>query len=291
MDLNGSIKIDVLYWPRQIFHIPISKDILFFMSHIIAPEVTIDSTPLLVELCSDSFDLETVNPSFNELENAAESIKEACSVSSKAINNAKANILLSYMADPKCRRWLKKEFQKRVDCDNTLLTSIARKAGFKFYTNDKKVIEELENCGEETATEVIAQRAGVTEKLVERVKTKIQKKREDEILEEQIAIEVALATEKDDSPKAEMESVEVNLSESTVTEEENTVEPIAEESAKGKPEVEMARALPTIQQVKVITGKVKKKIEADYQKEIATLKSQLSEKDAEIARLKAMLEE
>ena len=260
------------------------------MSHVIAPEVTIDSTPLLMELCSDSYKLEEVNPAFNDLENAAESIKDACSVSSKAINNAKANILLSYMADPKCRRWLKKEFQKRVDCDNNLLCKIAKKAGFKFYTNDKIVIEELENCGEETATEVIAQRAGVSETLVERVKTKIQKKREDEILEEQIAIEVALATEKDDSPKAEMESVEVNLSEDASAE-NPVIEPIADVTPEGKPEVEMPKSLPTIQQVKVITGKVKKKLEADYKKEIDILKSQLSEKDAEINKLKAMLEE
>ena len=261
------------------------------MSHVIAPEVTIDSTPLLMELCSDKYKLEEVNPSFNDLESASESIKEACSVSSKAINNAKANILLSYMADPKCRRWLKKEFQKRVDCDNTLLCKIARKAGFKFYTNDKIVIEELENCGEDTAVDVIAQRAGVSEKLVERVKTKIQKKKEDEILEEQIAIEVALATEKDDSPKAEMEAVEVNLTKETSENNEgNQVEPIADISPEGKPEVAIAKALPSIQHVKVITSKVKKKLEADYKKEIDILKSQLSAKDAEIERLKSMLE-
>lgn len=260
------------------------------MSHVIAPEVTIDSTPLLMELCSDKYKLEEVNPTFDDLEGAADSIKDACSVSSKAINNAKANILLSYMADPTCRRWLKKEFQKRVDCDNTLLCKIGRKAGFKFYTNDKIVMEELENCGEETAIDVIAQRAGVTEKLVERVKTKIQKKREDEILEEQIAIEVALATEKEDSPRAETETLEVNLSEEASAS-ENDVEPIAETSPEGKPDVQIAKSLPTIQQVKVITGKVKKKIEADYKREINILKSQLSEKDAEITRLKAMLEE
>lgn len=262
------------------------------MSHVIAPEVIIDSKPLLVELCSDNYKLEEVSPTFNDLEDAAESIKEACSVSSKAINNAKANILLSYMADPKCRRWLKKEFQKRVDCDNTLLCKIARKAGFKFYTNDKIVMEELENCGEETATEVIAQRSGLSEKFVERIKTKIKKKRENEILEEQIAIEVALATEKDEAPATQMESVEVNLSEESreANNEEVVVEPIAEVSPEGKPEVAITKSLPSIQQVKVITGKVKKKIEADYKREIDILKSQISEKDAEIARLKEMLE-
>ncbi len=257
------------------------------MSHVIAPEVTIDATPILLDLCSDDFNIEEVNLSFNDLESAAVSIKEACSVSSKAINNAKANLLLSYMADPKCRRWLKKEFQKRVDCDNTLLTRIARKAGFKFYTNDKIVMEELENCGEETATEVIAERAGVSEKVVERVKTKIQKKREDEILEEQIAIEVALATEKDDAPKAEMEEVEVNLGEkeeASVEQKEENIEIAAQ------PEVEIAKALPSIQQVKVITTKVKKKLEADYKREINELKLKLTEKDEEIARLKAQLE-
>lgn len=257
------------------------------MSHVIAPEVTIDSTPLLLELCSDSFSLEELSPSFNDLENAAKSIKEACSVSSRAINNAKSNILLSYMADPKCRRWLKAEFQKRVDCDNTLLNSIARKAGFKFYTNDKKVIEELENCGEETSSEVIAQRAGVPEKIVERVKTKLQKKREDEILEEQIAIEIALASEKDDSPKAEMEQLEVNIPE----QDEETVSADKEEGSDPEPQIEMAKALPSIQQVKVITTKVKKKLEADYKREINELKLKISEKDEEIARLTALLED
>lgn len=261
------------------------------MSHVIAPEVTIDATPVLLELCSDDFDISEINLSFNDLENAAESIKEACSVSSKAINNAKSNLLLSYMSDPKCRRWLKKEFQKRVDCDTTLLNKIARKAGFKFYTNDKIITEEIENCGDQTANEVIAQKAGVTEKMVERVKAKIQKKKEDQQLEEQIAIEVALASEKDNSPKVEMERVEVNLHESSDTQEATEVEPIAEISDQGKPEVEIAKSLPTIQQVKVITTKVKKKIEADYKKEIEVLKNQLSEKDAEIERLKALLEE
>ena len=101
-----------------------------------------------------------------------------------------------------------------------------------------------------------------------------------------------MATEKDEAPATQMESVEVNLSEESreANNEEVVVEPIAEVSPEGKPEVAITKSLPSIQQVKVITGKVKKKIEADYKREIDILKSQISEKDAEIARLKEMLE-
>ena len=67
------------------------------MSHIIAPEVTIESTPLLLELCSDDFDLENVNTNLEELDSAADSIKQACEMTSKAIDNAKTNILKAYI--------------------------------------------------------------------------------------------------------------------------------------------------------------------------------------------------
>ena len=40
------------------------------MSHVIAPEVTIDSTPLLLELCSDDFELESVELKLPDLESA-----------------------------------------------------------------------------------------------------------------------------------------------------------------------------------------------------------------------------
>jgi len=122
---------------------------------------------------------------------------------------------------------------------------------------------------------------------------KILQKREDEILEEQIAIEVALATEKDDSPRAEMEEVEVNLGEKNVTTETESStdeEQVENTVAEAQPEVQVAKALPSIQQVKVITTKVKKKLEADYKREINELKLKLTEKDEEIARLKAQLE-
>jgi hypothetical protein len=262
------------------------------MSHVIAPEVTIDSTPLLMEFCSDDFDINTVKLSLNEVEAAAKAVKEACSVSAKAINNAKSNILRAYMADPACHRWLKKEFQKRVDCDNNLLTRIANSVGFKFYTNDKLVIEALENKGEQTSNEFLAQATGVPEKMVERIKTKIQKKREDEILTEQIAIEVALASDKEERPSTHMESLAVKMNDDAGNSKAIDLEPIAEINPEtGEPEVAIARALPSMNHVKVITTKVKAKIEADFLKEIKYLKSQLSEKDAEITRLKAMLEE
>ena len=104
-----------------------------FMSHVIAPEVTIDSTPLLIELCSDDFSLESCEFTLEELEDAAKSIKEACRISSKAINNAKANLLSAFMAEPQCRRWFKKEFTQRVECDSGLLSQIARKSKFRFF--------------------------------------------------------------------------------------------------------------------------------------------------------------
>ena len=46
------------------------------MSHTIAPEITIESTPILLELCSDeAFDLDNMKVDLDELNNAAESIK------------------------------------------------------------------------------------------------------------------------------------------------------------------------------------------------------------------------
>ena len=67
------------------------------MSHVIAPEVTIDSTPLLMEFCSDDFDINTVKLSLNEVEAAAKAVKEACSVSAKAINNAKSHVVMDML--------------------------------------------------------------------------------------------------------------------------------------------------------------------------------------------------
>ena len=281
------------------------------MSHIIAPEVTINETPLLLDLCSESFRLEAHDLTLPELEYAAKAIKEACAVTSRSINNAKANILMAFMADPKCRRWLKKEFQKRVDCDNKLLTTIAREVGFKFYTAEAIILEEIESCGEDAPIEEIAQRAGATEKAVERVKNKLRKKREDELLEEQIALEVAMASEKDDAPPAvanDLETSSIKYVEAELVEPEeiedvgggegtiSDVERQISVSAEPTKVVEAPRnaatpmAAPSMEHVKVITSKVKKKIEADYLKEIEILKNMLKEKDAEIERLKGMLE-
>jgi hypothetical protein len=275
------------------------------MSHIIAPEVTIDSTPLLIELCSDEFSLETLDLNLKDLDAAASSIKEACSVSTKAINNAKTNILLAYMADPACRRWLKKEFTERVDCDAQLLSKIARGAGFSFYTNDKLVIEDMDNNGEDTPNDEVTQRTGVPEKIVERIKNKIRKKREEAFIAEQKALEEALAENHDDTPQeTEMETLEANLETPQAIETESdaptdvqikrtpiAIEPIAENRIdSNEPEVEKAKALPSIDQVEAITTQVKTEVEHSYKKEIDELKSQLTEKDAEIARLTALLD-
>ena len=265
------------------------------MSHVIAPEVTIDSTPLLIELCSDDFKLESLDLSLEDLEVAAESIKEACSISSKAINNAKANILLAYMAEPSCKRWLKTEFSDRVDCDNGLLAKMAKQSKFRFYTNEKLIVEDIDNNGEETPNEVIAQRTGVPAKVVARVKNKIQKKREEAEIAEKTAIQEALAADNDDSSRETAENMEATESaEASIENEESQshtdIEPIAENRpGTNEPDVDKARSLPSIEQVDTITEQVKTKVEEEYIKEIDELKSKLSEKDAEIARLMALL--
>ncbi|MFT5130101.1 MAG: hypothetical protein ACI8W8_003730 [Rhodothermales bacterium] len=262
------------------------------MSHIIAPEITISSTPLLLELCSESFELRTHDLALPDLEDAAKAIKEACSVTSHSIKTAKSNLLLAYMADGKCRRWLKKEFQDRVDCDNTLLSTMARKAGFKFYTNDSIIMEELEQCDEETSNEEIAKRAGVSQKAVERVKVKLEKKREDELLTQQIALEVAIASDKDESPREESLAPEFDAvpraeSERSEPESDDSADVMAESRV---PSEKPGKTAPSLEQVKIIASKVKKKIEADYLKEIDVLKKMLLEKDAEISRLQALLQ-
>ena len=81
----------------------------------------------------------------------------------------KQTFLKAYMADPKCRRWLKKEFLVRVNCDSGLLTKVAKSNGFKFYTTEKIVIEDLDNNGEETPSDEVTQRTGIPEKTVERI--------------------------------------------------------------------------------------------------------------------------
>ena len=50
----------------------------------------------------------------------------------------------------------------------------------------------------------------------------------------------------------------------------------------------MTNALPSIDQVEVLTEKVKAEVEVDYQEQIEALKEEISQKDAEIARLKAL---
>ena len=243
------------------------------MSHVLAPEVTINATPLLLKLCADDFELESLDINLEDLETASESIKEACSISSKAINNAKANILQAYMAEPTCRRWLKKEFAQRVDCDNGLLAKIANKSKFRFYTNEKLVVEDLDNNGEETANEVIAQRTGVPAKVVARVKNKIQTKREEEIAAEQVVVQEALSSDKVETSVISEESVEVTA-EVNLKVEDN--EPQSDSIVESK----------TVQVQAVV---VQEKVEEEYLKEIDDLKSKLNEKDREIARLMALL--
>ena len=274
------------------------------MSHIIAPEITIESTPLLLELCSDDFEMDNIKATINDLDTAAASIKEACELTSKAINNAKTNLLKVYMSDPKCRRWLKKEFQEKVDCDSGLLSKVARECGFKFYTNEKLVIEDLDNNGEDTPSDEVTQRTGVPEKTVERIKNKIQKKREEAFIEEQRELEENLNSDHNQerieqlevamtsTPKAIMDDNTSQIEEDADSQEEISVQPIADNKPDtNEPEVAMTTALPSIDQVEVLTEKVKNEVEVNYKQQIEELKNTISEKDAEIARLKALLAE
>lgn len=270
------------------------------MSHKLAPEITIESTPVLLELCSDDFDLDNIKVDLDELNNAADSIKEACELTTKAINNAKTNILKAYMADPKCRRWLKKDFLNKVDCDTGLLSRVARGNGFRFYTNEKLVVEDLDNNGEDAPSDEVTQRTGVPEKTVERIKNKIKKKREEAFIEEQKELEEQLNS---DNNQERIEQLEVALtstpkavieedSQKIAEKDSSDVSPIADiDPESQKPDVSMTTALPSIDQVEALTEKVKHEVEVDYKEQIEALKEELSQKDAEIARLKALLED
>ena len=273
------------------------------MSHIIAPEVTIESTPLLLELCSDDFDLDNINTNLEDLDTAAQSIKQACEMTSKAIDNAKTNILKAYMADPKCRRWLKKEFLERVNCDSGLLSRVARGNGFKFYTTEKIVVEDLDNNGDDAPSDEVSQRTGIPEKTIERIKNKIKKKREEAFIQEQQALEEEMNSDSNEerieqlevaltsTPKAVLEETTAEIS-AEEAEEAVNISPIADSKPdSNEPQVSMTTALPSIDQVEVLTEKVKQEVETDYKGQIEALKEELSQKDAEIARLKALLEE
>ena len=272
------------------------------MTHVLAPEVSIDSNPILVELCSEDFSLENHELSFQDIENAADAIREACRMSTRAMNTAKANILKAYMQQPDSRRWLRKKFIEKVDCDSSLLSQIARKSSFKFYTNEKIVVEYLDNNGEDSPAETVSNVTGVPAKTVERIVTKIQKKREEEIAREAAAEEADAAL--DEIDENEIPPVE----EPALSEEETSlgnapyggesgvdldeVEAIAENiEGTEKPDIEMAKEVPSLDIVSNITEKVKAQLESDYLEEIQTLKTELDEKEAEIARLKALLEQ
>ncbi|NQZ57815.1 MAG: hypothetical protein HRT88_10185 [Lentisphaeraceae bacterium] len=271
------------------------------MTHVLAPEVSIDSNPLLVELCSEEFSLENHQLSFEEIENAADSIREACRMSTKAMSIAKSNILKAYMTQPKSRQWLRKKFLEKVDCDSSLLSLIARKADFKFYTNEKIVVEFLDNNGEESPAETVSSVTGVPSKIVERIINKIQKKKEEALAQD--AVEEMIDAVQDDIDESEIPPVEEGEQEENTSlanspygaEDENAVdlsevEPIAETPADSNdPEVERAKEVPSLDIVSNITQKVKAQLESDYLDEIQTLKTELNEKDAEIAKLREML--
>ena len=281
------------------------------MSYVIVPEVSIDPTPLMLELCSDSFNLETMDLDLESIERAAEQIKEACGSSAHAINKAQTNLLMAYMSDPKCRRWMKKDFLDRVDCDNGLLSKAARLCNFRFYTAEKLVLEDLDNNGETAPSESVARRTGIPEKTVERVKKKIQKNRDDAEEARAKALEESLQADKDDeSHEVVMDRVEVNIpgdsAEQKADSEANSA-PIESSAESREEEVsEPVRELvqPVVQDTRIGLEEegIEVEIEIDsatdvlspreiaFQKEIKQLKLLLEEKDVEITRLKALVE-
>jgi hypothetical protein len=281
------------------------------MSYVIVPEVSIDPSPLILELCSDSFNLETMDLDLESIERAAEQIKEACGESAHAINKAQTNLLMAYMADPKCRRWMKKDFLDRVDCDNGLLSKAARLCSFRFYTAEKLVLEDLDNNGETAPSESVARRTGVPEKTVERVKKKIQKNRDDAEEARAKALEESLQADKDDeSHEVEMDRIQVTMpsdnpekasdSESKPEVTKSSTKELEEEES--EPVRELVQPVVQDTRIGLEEEAIEVEIEIDsttdvlspreiaFQKEIEQLKLLIEEKDQEITRLKALVE-
>jgi hypothetical protein len=276
------------------------------MSHVIVPEVTIDPTPLMLELCSDTFDLSTVELDLETIESAAVMIKEACHASASAINTSKTNLLLAYMAEPQCRRWMKTEFLDRVDCDNGLLTKVARLCKFRFYTAEKLVVEDLDNHGETAPNESVAVRTGVPEKTVARVKKKIEKKKIEAEEKRAQALQEALEADKraDDLPDVEMTTLNVSLSsdstdqqvaesssdESDLVSSKEPSESNDQVAPRTSTESDLAQDLEPQSKVSETTSSVElSPRELAFQKEIEQLQLILAERDAEIAKLKAQV--
>ena len=274
------------------------------MSHVIVPEVTIDPTPLMLELCSDSFDLETAELDLETIESAAIMIKEACHASASAIDTSKTNLLRAYMSEPKCRRWMKAEFLDRVDCDSGLLTKVARLCKFRFYTAEKLVIEDLDNHGESAPNESVAVRTGVPEKTIARVKKKIEKKKIETEEKRAQALQESLVADKrvEDLPDVEMTVLKVSLPEDSTSDSEQDSSPEAslssQEVTTGAGEVvqEIKQESKVSNEhdsqetvVEVSSTNELSPRELAFQKEIEKLQLMLAERDAEIANLKALV--
>ncbi|MDD7986339.1 hypothetical protein PQO01_15425 [Lentisphaera marina] len=274
------------------------------MSHVIVPEVIIDPNPLLLELCSDTFDLESLELDLETIESAASMIKEACHASASAINTSKTNLLLAYMAEPKCRRWLKSDFLDRVDCDNGLLTRAARIGKFRFYTPEKLVIEDLDNNGETSPNESVAVRTGVPEKTVVRIKKKLEKKKIEAEEKRAQALQEALEADKqDDLPEVTMTVLDVampserskELTQNSSSGEEGQV--ISHESSDSSLEpvntIEDQSSTEPKNDVLVneepLSSETLSPRELALKKEIEQLQLMLAERDAEIANLKALV--
>ncbi|WDE95308.1 hypothetical protein PQO03_06190 [Lentisphaera profundi] len=267
------------------------------MSHVIVPEVTIDPTPLMLELCSDNFDLESLELNLEAIESAAMMIREACHASASAINTSKTNLLLAYMAEPKCRRWVKTEFLDRVDCDNGLLTKVARLCKFRFYTAEKLVIEDLDNNGEFTPNESVAARTGVPEKTVVRVKKKIEKKKVEAEEKRAQALQESLEADKVDLPDVEMSVLNVtlpvdspseSLQDSANDENESLVSQVQIESVQVNQHESAIADEASVKEIETSSEALSPR-ELAFRKEIEQLQLMLAERDAEIANLKALV--
>ena len=174
------------------------------------------------------------------------------------------------------------------------------------------VLEDLDNNGEDAPNESVAERTGVPEKTVQRVKSKIEKKRIEAEEKRAQALQEALQADKraEELPDVEMTTINVNVSEESTTEGSSAVSVDtavsshgAEESAQVSPEVsvEITESVQETQQeesvgeVEVPTSDEEAAAsplsarELAFQKEIEKLQLLLAERDAEIASLRALV--
>ncbi|MCH2176660.1 MAG: hypothetical protein MK193_13125 [Lentisphaeria bacterium] len=268
-------------------------------NHVVAPEVRIDANPVLLELCSDHFSISNHNFDLAEIEKAADEIRKACEVTATSINMAKANLLRAYMGNDACKKWVKKEFQKRLDCDARLLDRVAREEKFRYYTNEKLVVEDMENHGEESPLDEIEQRTGVSQRVIKRIQTKIQRNHEIKELNrvENLEQEMQRLNDKhpgifsEDDQKVSLEQMEPEKLEVEVQEEVEDILEIDQLELKVDQRAPEASKTILMTPPKVFAQEPASKTIPELEAEISELKQIIAEKDQEIKRLNALLTE